>query len=90
MTYKELDSAFVAVELAVKDVIVRGAMLPDEERYSLQRIAESYGRRITTPAHIRAVLDCIDVNRLLGLIDAPPPSLYGATPCHNAPNATAP
>lgn len=58
----ELHSAWVSTELAIRDLI-------QDSQTDLQQRAEQYGRRISQPDHIRQVLDCIDINRLLSLTE---------------------
>jgi hypothetical protein len=64
MTSQELSQAFAAVDLALQHAEFQNAA-PGR----LQRAAEGYGCMITTPANIKAVLSCIDISRLIALID---------------------
>lgn len=64
MSRTELKSAWTAVQLAVENIIVDNRMRPK----TLQRRAEAFGTYITTEADIAAVLECVDVKKLLELL----------------------
>ena len=61
LTFKELESAHVAVQLAMRQAITdKRPITPG----SLTQLAYSFGRSITEKSHIDIYLQCVNVEKL--------------------------